>query len=223
MNSKPILTSLLLTLLFSGTAHAQAVATAAPTAPVWYPQEPPAHVRIEAAASTELEVFFANAPAGSAAVAHCQDHCDFWAWPGKYTLHVREHNTGKPKVLPLRVTRSSRYMYEPGNDGAATAGLVIAGVGGVASITGLVLLWNALASSYCDGDCSNSSNTAAAGGIAMLAGVIAMPAGMIIYANNRTRLAHYNDLAYPASAAQVRIGVVGLGLGGFGLGGTATF
>src|SRR6478735_4919950 len=153
MNSKPIWASLLLAFSLSNAAHAQTVAPAAPTAPVWYPQVPLAHVRIDAAPSVELKVVYTEAPPGTEPVARCQDHCDFWAWPGKYTLYARDRSTGKQKQLPLRIKRSSRYVYEAGDDGRATAGLVVAGVGSAAAVTALVLLTKSLVSSYCAGDC----------------------------------------------------------------------
>jgi len=138
-------------------------------------------------------------------------------------LYARDRSTGKQKQLPLRIKRSSRYVFEMGDDGRASAGLVVAGVGSAAAVTALVLLTKSLVSSYCDGDCSGNNHIATAGIIAMAAAAVATPVGWIMYANNHTRLSHYDDPNYPSARAQIRVGVVGIGLGGPGLGGVVTF
>ena len=213
--------SSLATLLLGGTAHAQA-------APGWYPQQYPAHVSIQAAPHTELEVVPAGAPAGSAPVARCSEYCDFWTLPGKYTLYTLDHSTGQRKDLSLRIKQSSRFVYQAGDDDARATGLALGIGGSVATMTGLVLMATALMSSMCeDTNCTTNAerNAATAGLVVFVAGVIATPIGWTMYAHNRTRLKRFDEGSQLASETpkQLRLGVVGVGQGGLGLGGVATF
>ncbi|HEY3254593.1 MAG TPA: hypothetical protein VGJ91_11615, partial [Polyangiaceae bacterium] len=95
--------------IVAGTAHAQA----AP--PPWYPQQYLAHISIQAAPATELEVVPSGDLAGSPPVARCTEYCDFWALPGKYTLYAHDHSSGEHKDLPLRIKQSSRFELEFGD------------------------------------------------------------------------------------------------------------
>jgi len=219
------------TLIVAGAARAQAQAPApeaqAP-ASAWYPQQYAAHVSIQAAPATELEVVPAGAPPGSAAVARCSEYCEFWAWPGKYTLYSRDNNTGTRRELPLRIKQSSRYFFEPGDDDARSLGLGLAIGGSVAFFTGFVLVMPLILAQTCeDSRCTTQGKQDAAtvGGALLLAGLIASPIGWGMYAHNRPRLKRIDDRAHRASkpTPEFRVGVVGVGLGGFGLGGVATF
>ena len=213
------------TFMLAGTAHAQA----AP--PAWYPQQYSqqslAHISIQAAPSTELEVVPAGGEAASA-VARCKEYCDFWALPGKYTLYARDHSSGERKDLSLRIKQSSRFELDPGDDDARSVGLVL-GVGGSAAIlAGFFMIMPALMSSMCHGsNCASDAerDTAAVGLGVLLAGAITTPIGWTMYSRNRTRLNRIDEGSYGAvePPTELRVGVVGVGLGGLGLGGIATF
>ena len=209
-------------LMRAGTAHAQA----AP--PLWYPQQYPAHVSIQAAPSTELEVVAADAPAGSAAVARCTEYCDFWAWPGRYTLYSVDHISKQRKQLSLRVKHSARYSFQAGDDDARTTGLALGIGGSVAIATGFALTLPAVLSQMCeDTNCTSQAerDAATAGLVVLLAGAITTPMGWIMYSGNRTRLKQIDEgRAEPTETRnQVRVGVVGVGLGGLSIGALGTF
>jgi hypothetical protein len=208
-NCMPSWACALSTFVLAGTADAQVAA------PGWYPQQYPAHISVQAAPSTQLEVVPVGAPVGTPAVAQCTGYCDFWAWPGKYTLYARDPSTGQRKELSLRFKSSSRFTLEPGDDQASTAGLALGIAGSAAAITGVLWMLSADAEQY----------AATPGIVVFFAGAAATPLGFIIYGNNRTRLSRFDEPSYPAikGPGQVRVGVVGVGLGGFGLGGVATF
>jgi len=210
------------TFILAGAARAQA------PAPGWYPQQYAAHVSIQAAPSTELEVVPAGAPAGSAAVARCIAYCEFWALPGKYTLYSRDDDTGKRKQLSLRIKQSSRYFFEPGDDDARSLGFGLAIGGSVGFLTGFALVMPAIMAQTCeDSHCmtQGKQDAATVGAALLLAGVIVAPIGWGIYAHNRARLKRIDDRAQRATEPKtdVRVGVVGVGLGGLGLGGVASF
>jgi hypothetical protein len=209
-------------LMLAGAAHAQV----AP--PVWYPQQYPAHVSIQAAPSTELEVIVADAPAGSAAVTRCTEYCDFWAWPGRYTLYSVDHISKQRRQLSLRVKHSARYWFQAGDDDARTTGLALGIGGSVALVTGFVLMMPAIFSQMCeDTNCTSPAerDAATAGLVVLVAGAITAPIGWIMYGSNRTRLKQFDDgrASSMETRSQVRVGVVGVGLGGLGLGALGTF
>lgn len=220
MSSKVSWVGALSTLLLAGTAHAQ-------PAPGWYPAQYPAHVSIQAAPNTELEVVPAGAPAGSTAVARCAEYCDFWTLPGKYTLYALDHSTGQRRDLSLRIKQSSRFVYEAGDDDARTTGLVLGIGGSVATVTGVLLMMPALMSSMChDTNCTSNAerDAATAGLVVLVAGLITTPIGWTMFAHNRARLKRFDEGAQRATETpNLRLGVVGVGLGGLGLGGVATF
>lgn|GEM_PF-1327621 len=207
--------------ILAGQAHAQA-------APAGYPAQYLAHISIQAAPGTELEVAPVGDAAGSPAVARCTEYCDFWALPGRYTLYSRDHNSGVRKDLTLRIKQSSRFELQAGDDSARDAGLGL-GIGGSAAIlTGLFLILPVVMSSMChDTNCtSDGERDAATVGLGLLlAGAISTPIGWTMYAQNRTRLRRIDAAPYRASesSSEVRVGLVGMGLGGLGLGGVATF
>src|SRR6478735_834469 len=206
----------------AGTAQAQTAV------PPMYLLQYPAHISINAAPSTELELVPAGAPAGVPAVVRCTEYCDFWALPGKYTLYARDHSTGERKQLSLRIKESSRYVFEAGDQAASTGGLALGIAGSAAFLTGFFMLMPTLLSSMCeDSDCTSKAeqNAAEAGLVVMLAGAVASPVGFVIYGSNRARLARLGrELdASVGPRSEVRVGVVGVGLGGFGLGGVGTF
>jgi len=208
--------------MLAGTAHAQA----AP--PGWYVQQYPAHISIQAAPSSELEVVFADAPAGSAAVIRCTEYCDFWAWPGRYTLYSVDHISKQGTQLSLRIKHSARYSLEAGDDGARTTGLALGIGGSIALATGFALMAPAILSQACeDTNCTSPGEreAATAGLVLLVAGAITTPMGFIMYGGNRTRLKQIGEgyAASPETRNHVRLGVVGVGLGGLGLGALGTF
>ncbi|MEI9941860.1 MAG: hypothetical protein WDO69_31995 [Pseudomonadota bacterium] len=221
MHSKLAWVYALSTFILAGTAHAQA------PPPEWNPPQYLAHISIQAAPSTELEVVPSGGGTGSAAVAHCTEYCDFWALPGKYTLYSRDHSTGERKDLSLHIKQSSRFELEAGDDDARTTGLVL-GIGGSAAIiTGFILIAPALFSAMCEGPCeTKGEQDAAAVGLGLLlAGAIVTPIGWTMYVHNRTRLKRIDERSRRANEItdQVRVGVMSIGLRGLGLGGVATF
>jgi len=222
MNHMPTWICALAISMLAGTAHAQV------PAPGWYPQQYPAHVSIQAEPSTELEVVVEGAPAGSAAVSRCTEYCDFWAWPGSYTLYSVDHSTKQRKQLSLRVKHSARYLFQAGDDDARTTGLAL-GIGGSAALlTGFVLTVPLMASVMCeDSNCTSPAerDAATAGLVLLVAGAITTPMGWIMYSGNRTRLRQIDEgrAASTEIRNQVRVGVVGVGLGGLGLGALGTF
>jgi hypothetical protein len=224
MNAKAGWACALSTLMLAGRAHAQAP-------PAWYPQQYLAHISIQAAPLTDLEVVPADASADSAAlpvVARCTQYCDFWALPGKYTLYMRDHSSGERKDLSLRVKQSSRFQLEAGDDDARATGLVL-GIGGSAALfAGFILTLPVVFSSMCeDSHCtSQGERDAATAGVALLlAGAVVTPIGWTMYVRNRTRLKRIDERLYQATEtkSQIRVGVAGIGLGGLGLAGVATF
>jgi len=219
------------TFIVAGAARAQAQVPATDVrvpAPGWYPQQYAAHISIQAAPSTELEVVPAGAPSGSAAVARCREYCEFWAWPGKYTLYSRDNDSGARKELSLRIKQSTRYFFEPGDDDARALGFGLAIGGSVAFVTGFALVMPLLLAQTCEeSHCTTQGKQDAAtvGAAILLAGAITAPIGWGMYAHNRARLKRIDDRAYRADVPtpDVRIGLVGVGLGGLGLGAAATF
>lgn len=196
-------------------------------APAWYPEPYPAHVSIQAAPSTQLEVVAAGAPIGSPAITRCTEYCDFWALPGKYTLYARDY-TGQLHDLPLRIKQSSRYVFEPGDDDARMTGLGLGIGGSVAIMTGFVLMIPAIMSQACeDTNCTSDGerSAATAGAVVLLTGLVTAPIGWGMFAHNRTRLKRADHAGYRPreNTSSVRLGLVGVGLGGLGLGGIATF
>src|SRR6187551_2466929 len=150
MSSKSAWVCALSTFIFAGTAHAQ---VAPPEA---VPQQYLAHVSIQAAPSTQLEIVPAEGWPGAGAVAQCTEYCDFWALPGKYTLYAHDHTTGERKHLSLRVKQSSRFELEAGDDSARSSGLVLGIAGSAALFTGVILLAGALVAGDCpDMNCSS--------------------------------------------------------------------
>ena len=222
MNHQLVWLCTLSLLMLAGTAHAQV------PAPGWYPQQYPAHVSIQAAPSTELEVVVEGAPAGSAAVTRCTEYCDFWAWPGRYTLYSVDHISKQRKQLSLRVKHSARYSFQAGDDDARTTGLALGIGGSVALVTGFALMVPAILSQTCeDTNCTSPAerDAATAGLVLLVAGAITTPMGWVMYGGNRTRLKQIDEgrAASTETRNQVRVGVVGVGLGGLGLGALGTF
>jgi len=195
------------------TAHAQA------PPPLWYSPANLAHISIQAAPATELEVMPSGAAAGSAAVARCTQYCEFWAPLGRYTVQARDPSTGERKDLPLRIKKSSRFELEAGDDSTSTAGMFFGVAGAIALPIGLITLAAGVTSS---GD--DASATRVGLGL-LLGGAIATPVGWSMYASSRTRLTRIDGSSYTRAqtASQVRLGLTGGGRSGLGLGGTVTF
>jgi len=220
MNARPTLISAVATFLLAGTARAQ-------SAPAWYPQPTPVHLSIQAPPFTELEIVPADAP-GSPAVARCSEYCDFWAWPGKYTLYSRDNTSKERRELPMRVKQSGRYVFEAGDADARATGLAVGIAGTVAIGAGFAMMIPAIMSQMCeDTNCTSAAERRAAnaGLVVLLAGVVSTPIGWTMYVGNRTRLKRVDDGSHALGEPrrQVRVSVVGVGLGGIGLGGLATF
>lgn len=162
------------------------------------------------------------------AVARCTEYCEFWAFPGRYTLYTRNHSNGERKDLSLRIKQSSRFRFEAGDDDARAAGLAL-GIGGSAAlVAGFIMITPVIMSSMCeDSNCTTQGerDVATVGVVLMLAGAITTPIGWTMYVRNRTRLKRIDERSYASaeSGTQVRVGVVNVGLGGLGVGGMVTF
>lgn len=229
MSSKLATLCALSTVIVSGRALAQGAPPQASHNPQYlqYPPQYLAHVSIQAAQATELEVVPAGEPEGSFAVARCKEYCEFWALPGKYTLYARVHGDDEPKRLSLRIKESSRFLLDPGDREGRATGLAVATVGSVALLAGMGMMLAALSqNSESENGSSNGSSSLGIGGLAtFLAGGVLTPMGWVIYANNRSHLYRTDTDRYSTAGPQkqIRVGLVGLGLGAFGLGGAATF
>jgi hypothetical protein len=201
----------------AGSAHAQ-------TSRDFYGSES-AHVSIDAGDKpASLQIV----PVGeSEPVAACENYCDFWALPGRYTLYTRDHDTGVRHELGLRVKRSVRYSLQQGDDGARDAGLAVGITGSAAIVIGLLMMMPLVLSNICeDTNCTTDGERSAAeiGLGLMLGGAIATPIGFSVFSHNRTKLTPVAERAYGTndSGPSVRVGVVGVN-GGLGLGGLAVF
>jgi hypothetical protein len=203
----------------AGNAHAQSWGNFAGDSPEG------AHVSIDAGDKpASLEVV----PAGeSQPVARCENYCDFWALPGRYTLYTRDHASGARHELGLRVKRSVRYSLQQGDDSARNAGLAVGITGSAAILIGLFMTMPLVLSNMCeDSNCTTDGERLAAEiglGLA-LGGAVATPIGFTVFSHNRTKLIPVVERNYGASDSgpSVRLGVVGVN-GGLGLGGLAVF
>ena len=184
-----------------------------------------AHVSIGAgnrAASLQI------VPEGSASpVAECDNYCDFWALPGRYTLYTRDHGSGAAHTLRFRIKRSARYTLQEGDESARDVGLTVGIGGAVAIFSGLLMTMPVVLASMCeDSNCvSDSDRTWAKVGLGfMAAGAIATPIGFSVFSHNRTLLRPLAEPAYAEHDAgtSVRVGIIGVS-GGLGLGGVALF
>jgi hypothetical protein len=157
----------------------------------------------------------------------CENYCDFWALPGRYTLYTFDHVSGERRTLDFRVKRSARYSLQMGDNSARDAGLAVGITGSAAIVAGLFLTLPALLASMCeDTNCvSDSERHAATIGLGLIvAGAVATPIGFSLFSKNRTLLRPIRERAAASSepSPSVRIGVIGVS-GGLGLGGAALF
>lgn len=168
------------------------------------------------------------APQGEAKpIEECENYCDFWALPGRYTLYTFDHASGERRELDFRVKQSARYTLQMGDDTARDVGLAV-GISGAASIVaGMFLVAPVVLSAMCEGsDCvSDRERQRANIGLGLLlGGAVATPVGFTIFSKNRTLLRRIREPAYATEepGPSVRVGVIGVN-GGLGLGGVALF
>jgi hypothetical protein len=160
-------------------------------------------------------------------VAECDNYCDFWALPGRYTLYTSGNGDGEKHTLHFRIKRSARYTLREGDDSARDAGLTLGIAGSVAIVAGFFMTMPLVLSSVCeDSNCATNSdrNWAAAGLGFMAAGAIATPIGFVVFSHNRTKLQPLAEPSYIGQNAitSVRVGVIGVNAG-LALGGSAVF
>jgi len=164
---------------------------------------------------------------GAGPVAECDNYCDFWALPGRYTLYTRDHGSGEEHTLRFRIKRSARYTLQQGDDSARDVGLTVGIAGSVALFAGFLMTMPVVLASMCeDSNCvSDGDRTWAKVGLGfMAAGAIATPLGFSVFSHNRTLLRPLAEPAYAEhdAATSVRVGIIGVS-GGLGLGGVALF
>lgn len=163
---------------------------------------------------------------GSKPLEQCENYCDFWALPGRYTLYTFDHASGERRELGFRVKRSARYSLQMGDDTARDVGLAAGITGSAAIVAGLFMIAPVVLSSMCEGsDCVSASERRTANmGLGLLAaGAVATPVGFTVFSKNRTMLRPIRELSAASDPGpSVRFGVIGVS-GGLGLGGVALF
>jgi len=184
-----------------------------------------AHVSISAGARPlSLQIV----PEGAAKpIEQCENYCDFWALPGRYTLYTFDHASGERRELGFRVKRSARYSLQMGDETARDVGLAVGITGSAAIVAGLFMIAPVVLSSMCEGsNCVSASERRTANiGLGLLAGgAVATPIGFSVFSKNRTMLRPIRERAAVTSepGPSLRVGVIGVS-GGLGLGGVAIF
>ena len=162
---------------------------------------------------------------GQRPIADCWKQCDFWAWPGKYRVLVRQGEGPQDDAsLALNVRRAGRYAYVPAHGAAQNAGLILGVTGPVIGFVGAVLTAAGLFQTCSDpapGESCDGKPTAFYVGLGVLGVGAAMTAvGWPLYIHNRAHFQQSDDAPRPPSA---RLAVVPLPHSGLGLGATLAF
>ena len=171
------------------------------------------------AAERSFAVYFGR---GEHPIADCTNECDFWAWPGKYRVQVRQGEARYDTTLALRIRRPGYYRFIPANGGAQNAGLILGVAGPVVGLVGLLFTTAGLLATCSDREPGQDCDKPASlyiglAGLAVGTGMT-IP-GWILYARNR---AHF-QLIEPAPPLAPRVGVIAMPHGGLGLGATLAF
>lgn len=161
---------------------------------------------------------------GKRPVADCWKECDFWAWPGKYRVLVRQGEGPEDDAsVALNVRRSGRYAFVPAHGAAQNAGLILGVTGPVIGFVGAVLTAAGLFQTCSDpapGESCDGKPTAFYVGLGVLAAGAGMTAaGWPLYLHNR---AHFDE-SDSAPRPSAHLAVVPLPHGGLGLGTSFAF
>ncbi len=159
---------------------------------------------------------------GKLPIADCSSACGFWAWPGKYRVHVvRGEGPGYDAVLSLRIRKAGSYEFVHANGEAQNAGLILGVTGPAIAFVGLIFTAAGLLATCSDPPPGQTCDRPTAlyvglGGLALGGAMTAV--GWPMYIHNR---AHFEltDSVTPAP----RVGLVRMPQGGLGLGATFAF
>jgi len=164
-------------------------------------------------------VFFGK---GRLPIADCVGACDFWAWPEKYRVLVRQgEGPDDDASLALRVRGSGSYAFVPAHGSAQNVGLILGAAGPIVGFLGLAFTAAGLLAS-CDAPRGQTCDKPVSlyiglSGLAVGAAMTAI--GWPLYLHNR---AYFRVSDSPAPTAP-RVGVVTMHRGGVGLGATFAF
>lgn len=167
-----------------------------------------------------FSVFFGK---GRVPVAACSGPCEFWVWPGKYRVLVRDgEGPGADAQLALRVRRAGDYAFVPAHGAAQNTGLYLGVSGPVIGLAGLVFTAAGLLHS-CDrtggADCDKPTSFYVGLG-ALGLGVGMTSAGWLLYAANR---AHFAFTPPAVRQSTPRVALISLPRGGVALGASFAF
>jgi hypothetical protein len=173
------------------------------------------------AGQRSFAVFFGR---GRHPIADCEKECDFWAWPGKYRVLVRQgEGPHDDASVALRIRHPASYAFIPANGGAQNAGLILGVAGPVIGFVGAVFTAAGAFATCSDPPPGEGCDKPTAfyiglGALAVGGGMTAV--GWPLYIHNRARF-EVRDAAPPRPVA--RWGVVPLPHGGLSLGATLAF
>lgn len=141
-------------------------------------------------------------------VAACHEHCEFWAWPGKYRVRLRHGDD--ESTTTLRVRSPGDYRFDPGDVPLKSAGLFLGITGAAVTLVGAVVVVASAMSSSCDEDASDpagrrcSTNPAVFYGLGtMAAGGGTSALGFVLFAQNRARFRYQES-----EGVSARLGVL---------------
>jgi hypothetical protein len=166
-------------------------------------------------------VFFGR---GRLPIADCVAECDFWAWPGKYRVVVRQgEGPHDDASLALRVRRPGSHTFVAAHGGAQNAGLILGVAGPVIGFVGAVFVAAGALTTCSDPPPGERCDTPTSvyvglGGLALGGAMTAV--GWPLYLHNR---AHFDFRDQAAALPAARLGVVPMPRGGLGLGATFAF
>jgi len=166
-------------------------------------------------------VFFGR---GRVPIADCTGECDFWAWPGKYRVVVRQgEGPHDDASLALRVRRPGSHTFVPAHGGAQNAGLILGVTGPVIGFVGAVFTAAGLFATCSDPPPGESCDKPA--GFYIGLGALALGGGMTavgwpLYLHNR---AHFDFRGRTTAEPPARLGLVPMPRGGLGLGASFAF
>ncbi|MEO6600594.1 MAG: hypothetical protein ABIQ16_12010 [Polyangiaceae bacterium] len=166
-------------------------------------------------------VFFGR---GAHPIADCERECEFWAWPGKYRVLVRNGEGPHDNAsVPLRIRRSGSYAFVPAHGGAQNAGLILGVAGPVIGFVGAVFTAAggfATCSAPPPGEGCDKPTAFYIGLGALAVGSAMTAIGWPLYIHNR---AHFLVRDAPTPRPVVRWGVAPMPHGGLGLGAAFAF